>query len=93
MKLQKYHCPYCETDHKESKKPNQEPILEGKCSANHKTPPNVGNWRVCHAPFKLFGGPNVIGSAHLCDPCWKKLFAPAYAIQKELLSRLQEDLK
>lgn len=93
MKPQTYHCPYCDTDHKETKKPNQMPILEGKCSANHRTPPNVGNWRVCHAPFTLFGGPNVIGSAHLCDPCWRKQFAPAFEIQRILRQVLEGEPK
>lgn len=91
MKLQTYWCPYCEAHHKESKKPNVEPMLDGKCSANHRTPPNVGNWRVCHAPFPLFGGPNTMGSANLCDPCFRKILAPAFAMQKALLGLLGQE--
>lgn len=90
MKPQTYHCPWCDENHVESKKPNQMPILPGKCSANHRWPANVGNWRVCHADFAVMGGPNVIGPAHLCDPCQQKLFAPALAMQKALLDDLEK---
>lgn len=90
MKLQTYDCPWCQEAHTETAKPNQTPILEGKCSANHRWPPNTGNWRVCHATFDAMGGPNVIGSAHLCNPCHDKLFAPALAMQKALLQDLEK---
>lgn len=89
LRPKSYWCPYCEENHQETTQPNKLAILEGKCSANHRTPPNIGNWRVCHAPFTLMGGPHVIGSAQLCTPCRDKLFAPALAMQKALL----EDLK
>lgn len=92
MTPESYWCPYCEESHQETRLPNQMPIQAGKCSANHRWPLNVGNWRACHAPFTLMGGPNVIGSASLCDPCWRKLMAPALAMQKEV-QKLVDDLQ
>lgn len=90
MKPKEYWCPYCSQHHMETRKPNQMPMLEGQCTANHRWPLNVGNWRVCHAPFTVMGGPNPIGSANLCNPCHQKLFAPALAMQKALLDDLEK---
>ena len=70
---QTYYCPTCDLNHEETPKADfTRTILPDRCSAQYRTPPNVGGWRVCHADFKLFGGPNVIGRANLCDPCWNR---------------------
>lgn len=90
MDLKTYHCAWCRQDHVETPKPNMAPMLPGKCTANHRWPANVGNWRVCHADFKAMGGPNPIGSANLCNQCNAKLFAPALAIQRALLDDLEK---
>lgn len=84
-----YYCPTCDEHHEETDKADfKRPILPDRCSAQYRTPPNVGKWRVCHADFKLFGGPNVIGRANLCNPCWdrqivKPGIAVGQAIQKD----------
>lgn len=88
--LKTYNCPWCKADHVETALPNRMPILDGHCSANHRWPLNVGNWRVCHATFDAMGGPNRVGTASLCNPCHDKLFAPALAMQKALLDDLEK---
>lgn len=86
MKIQDYHCLGCGETHRETSKPNKMPMTDELCTANHRYPPNVGNWRVCHAPHAKHGRHD-IGSAHLCDGCWRKQFAPALAVADELAKR------
>lgn len=71
-KLESYPCPSCQSKHKETRKVNYGRRIEaGKCTAQY--PQANGNWRVCHADFTIYGGPNAIGVAQLCDPCHERL--------------------
>lgn len=69
--MTEYWCPACQEHHRETLKVDYtRAIREDRCSAQYKQP--AGGWRVCHASFALVGGPNLIGKARLCDPCWHR---------------------
>jgi hypothetical protein len=76
-----YYCPTCDEHHAETDKADfSRPILPDRCSAQYRHPPKPGGkWRVCHADFKLWGGPHPIGRANLCTPCWDRQMAPHIA--------------
>lgn len=86
-----YWCPTCQDHHAETEKPDfNRPILPDRCSAQYRSPPEPGGtWRVCHADFKTFGGPNQIGRANLCNPCWnRQIVSPGYKLALDIFRRL-----
>lgn len=77
VRLPFYYCGHCKRKHQETTKENYAPILDGQCSARYRQ--DGGGWRSCHAPFKVFGGPERLGPSQLCSACWDRIIIqPAY---------------
>ncbi len=86
-----YFCPTCDLEHEETEKADfSRTILPDRCSAQYRQVNGSGKWRVCHADFKTFGGPNVIARANLCTPCWnRQVVNPGFKLAQDIFRRLR----